>query len=118
MNFLLEYVKQKMLELGIKNYDTRVSLTEVAKESTSEISAENDYLFFANAFTNGSNPIDGYIIGNSMALVITPAINQTIFYKHQHYFTGKVKIKNNDTVDKMYVEFLIVTPVITHNDAR
>ena len=110
-NYLLEYSRQKMSELHFNtwNYESSVRLIEVAANSTVEFISNNDIFFFANAYTDGTSAIDGKIIGENMAMSLKPAINQTLYYKHQFYFTGQIKISNVSSVNIMYVELLVLS---------
>jgi len=113
MNYLLDYARQKLSELHFNtlNYESSVKLIEVGPASAAYIASNNDIHFFANAYTNGSTPIDGKIVGENMAMALKPAINQTLLYKHQFYFTGEIKISNSDTVNTMFIELLVITPL-------
>ncbi len=112
-NFLLEYSRQKLSELHYNtwNYETSVRLVEVSPGAKVELNSNNDIFFFANAYTTGSTPIDAKIIGENMAMQITPAVNQTLYYKHQFYFTGEIKITNVDSVNTLFIELLVITPL-------
>lgn len=110
MNFQLEYIRKKMAENGFDDYEVSQKLIEIAASSTETISARNDYYFFANAFTSGSNPIDATIVGLNDAMKLKPHILQTLYYKFKFFFQGQIKIVNKDISDTLYVEFLLATP--------
>lgn len=111
MNYLLNYIKQKMDEKGVKNYDVIAELVTVAAASTETIYNDNNYRFLANAFMSASDPMSGSIISANAALNLTPLILNTGFYKHTNLYHGRVDVKNNSTTDTLYVEFLVVTPL-------
>ena len=113
MSYLLDYAQQKFSELRFNrwNYETSVRLIEVAPNSVVELLSNNDIFFFANAYTNGTTAISGKIIGENMAMSLTPAINQTLYYKHQFYFIAEIKITNTSCENIMYVELLVITPL-------
>ncbi len=106
---LLQWVNKILTDRGCTSYGLYPHLVIVAPSSTVQFTQVNDTYFIANAFTSGSLPIDGEIIGFDDALALTPALMQTKVYKHQH-FTGKISISNHDTAQTMYVELLIASP--------
>jgi len=111
MNFLLDFAHRKMMELRIKKYDTSTRLVEISALSSEHVSAHNDFMFFANVYSGGSNPINGSVIGENMGMDLNPSVAQTYFHKHSFYFTGDIKITNKDASDKLYLEFLVITPL-------
>jgi len=118
MDFLLAYINQKMAEKGVKDYDVTVELITIAASSTETIPNDNDYRFLANAFMSGSDPMSGSIISDNAALNLTPLVLNTGYYKHINLYHGRVDVTNNSTTDTLYVEFLIVTPLISDNHVK
>jgi len=106
---ILKWVEGVLRERGIKNYGLTSDLVSIAPAATVEFDQQNNYYFLINAFGSLSLPVDGEIIGADEALPIKPHIMQTHCYKHQH-FTGEVNIRNYNTTQTLYVEFLIASP--------
>ena len=107
---LLKWIEKQLSDQGIKKYNLYPLLVTVNSSSSVSFEQKNDIYFLANAYTSGSKPLIGEIIGSDDALQLTPAIMKTKCYKHQH-FTGRIDLSNMDATDKLYVEFLMVTPI-------
>jgi len=118
MEALFSIVKNEMIKHKVKDYHLSPVLIEVAVSDEEILTANNDFYFFANAFTD-SGIANGYIRGGAggNALNITPKIIQTVLYKHQ-MFKGKIAIKNISTTAILYVELLRATPVFERKEEK
>ncbi len=108
--YIVEYIKQKMAELDIINYDIEPHLVSVVK-STSEIVkySDNKYFLLVNAFSEGA--LTGKVTSDIEALEINSITMNTEYYKNR-LFKNNLRITNDSTSETMYVEFLIITPSI------
>lgn len=106
---ILDWVEQKMKELGIEKYTVRPELISIDTSSSVEFIQKNDFYFLINAFSSNTLPIEGYILGFDNAISLIPSVLNTNTYKYQ-IFSGMIKIYNQNDLQKLYVELLIVSP--------
>jgi len=111
MEALFEIVKNQMEKHKVEQFHAETVLLEIAESQSTTISAKNDFHFFANAFTSGTTA-DGTIRGTAggNALSIIPLILSTKLHKYQ-MFKGEVRITNHSSTNKLFVEFLRITPI-------
>ena len=111
MEALFKIVKNQMKKHRVKVYQTDTVLLEIAAGSVGTIPANNDFHFFANAFTDGGSAtgkIRGTAGGN--ALNIDAATLSMELHKFQ-MFKGEVRITNNSATNTLFVELLRITPI-------
>ncbi len=111
MEALFAIIKNQMKKHRVEVYHTDTVLLEVAAGSVGTIQANNDFHFFANAFTDGGSTtgkIRGTAGGN--ALNIDAATLSMELHKFQ-MFKGEVRITNNSTTNALFVELLRITPI-------
>jgi hypothetical protein len=108
MSYALDIVKQKMNEYGIQDYQVEPILKITATNTIGQITESNDYHLLLNVFSSG-NDIDAIVRSADNAIILTPAVAQTEFYKIQLFF-GEIKIENTSQ-DSLYLEFLRITPI-------
>lgn len=110
MPLLTYIVEQNLQKHQVKEHQDDCLLVKIRPGSQLTFSANNDFYFFVNAFTD-NGIANGRIrgTGGGNALDITPTIINTKMYKLQ-MFKGKVKIENF-AKNLLYVELLRVTPI-------
>jgi len=106
---LLDFIKQKMTEYGIEKYDIESYVLEVTASSNEKTGEANDFLLIGNYYTD-SSVANGFIKSTDAALVLNAATQNSVFHKHQ-LFKGIVSVRNNDTANKLYVEFIKIVPI-------
>ncbi len=108
---LLAWVEKTMKDNGIDVYNIYPTLITVDPGDTAEIFQANDYYFLINAFSSTGLPIDGEITSAQNAIALKPITMLTQCYKHQA-FRGNINIVNNDPVQTLYVEMLVISPIV------
>ena len=96
----------------VTRYHTDTLLITVEAVTTKVLEANNDFYFFANAFSD-SGIVNGRIQGSGggNALNISPLLINTKLYKHQ-MFKGNLSITNSNPASKLFVELYRVTPIV------
>jgi len=112
MNALFEIVKSEMRKHRVTDYHTDTLLIAVEAATTKVLQANNDFYFFANAFSE-AGIVSGRIQGSSggNALNISPLLLNTKLFKYQ-MFKGNLSITNNDADNQLFVELYRVTPIV------
>jgi len=96
----------------VTRYHTDTLLITVEAATTKVLEANNDFYFFANAFSASGTAL-GLIkeISGGNALTISPLLLNTKLYKHQ-LFKGNLSITNSNPASKLFVELYRVTPIV------
>lgn len=111
MEALFEIIKNQMLKHKVEQFHQETVMLEVSAGQRVVIPANNDFHFFANAFTSGTianGSIKGTAGGN--ALSINAQTMSMKLHKFQ-MFKGEVRIVNYSDTNTLYVEFMRITPI-------
>ncbi len=106
MDYLL-YVKQKLKEANITNYEIDVVLHSVEVGNTINVGESDNTYFFVNAFS--ATAIDGEIVSQNSALNLSPQLIESQIAKIKG-FKGNLTITNRG-LNPMYCEFIVVKPI-------
>lgn len=115
MNALFEIVRNQMQKHNVKQYHMDTVFVEVTKGSVDIIPSENDFYFFANAFSD-SGILKGKIRGTAggNALSIDAKTLSMKLHKFQ-MFKGEIRFSNLNKEATLYVELLRITPIPQKN---
>jgi len=111
---IFDYIKQKMSEAGIENFQINTVLTDVSPGSRRRVGDSEEYIFTANAFSEGT--VKGSISATNQTFNLNSAIVKSDF-AIMRAFKGVTIIENKGN-DTLYVEFVKVIPVTGVSEAQ
>lgn len=117
---LMDYIKQNMNTLGYcpdkYRYDIEKKLQEINYQETIVIGNDNSFYFLVNYYMNVAEAPAGFIMSKNNCLSLNSVNSYTDNYKQQ-MFAGEIIMRNNTNTrgSIIYIEFVVVTPVLNFN---
>lgn len=111
---IIEFIASKMKEYRIGTFDTDMVLMEVSAGASKDVGQSGQFVFLVS-FSTDNGSASGRMVSSDNGVELTPAVMNTQAFKYQK-FRGTTTVRNTASDNTLYVEAVIVTPIMCQSD--